>query len=341
MSSSDTSPAEPMIAPFQVFKLQYDAVSQLTINNNVIPSIIARFVDSGLTSQGTNYLNIIATQWGKLQYHFNMYEEFTILEDKVDYEPLFNHSDTTAYQSADSAEPKTSKSAQWVIANALMSNTTKITLLADKNDHEITNTVDSYYQARSRSEARTFRLNQPWTFAVRPSVNDLRIISNPNPSIVTTSNQPFIPNVMSGVSNTSPWLEWGPPEKLGWLPTKVMNPSNQWVINYTPNYYGHKEWIYIPLAPLVGVVPTTVEYGIKTRTFTFAFRKFDYRPIYGMVGAEALLATEVQLETVLNDVTKRGLIHDGADEPSFKKVKTDEDDQRDAIRSRVIVPESL
>lgn len=343
-TSKDTCPAQEMIAPFEIFKFQWSGIKTFTVDGVAMPSIRGQFVNTGIQSLAdSGYLTTIAQQYIKLRYYFNLYEEFTILEDRIDYDPFLTPLDVMAFQTVDSTEPKTAKTAEWLLHHNMSAPTTKVTLIPDKNDHQITNTLDCYWQMRSRPEARTFRLTEPFSFATRPTANDLRIICNPNNAQLGQNNNPFIPNIVSGVSNTGTWLEWGPPEKLGWLPTKVMNPSDQWVLNYTPNYYGYKEYIYVPIASNLlgggtGANSTSIDYGMNDHTITFAFRKFDYRPIYANLAGEALLANEVQLNAVLNDVTGREMIREGTGEPSFKRIKTDEEVQQDEIRSRVLVP---
>lgn len=341
-SSRDTSKAPPMIAPFEVFKFQYDSVTAIGPLGDYFPQVIATYKNTGITAlQNTGYLPIIPIQFSKLMNYFNNYEEWTILEDRVDYMPEFRHSDTNADQTVSGVTTPTEASIDWLVRNAIFRDTSRITLIPDKNDHQLNSSLDSYFMMRSRPEARTFPLNKPYTFATRPTVNDLRIIASPSDSPIVANN-PFIPNVAAGISsaNANPWLEWGPPEKLGWLPTKVMNPSQNWVLNYTPNYYGYKEFLYFPIAKMQGTNSKLVEYGVKTFTLTFAFRKFDYRPLYTQPNPTSLLASREQLLDVLDDVTRRGMIYDLVEEPAFKKVKTDEEVQQDGIRSRVTVPES-
>lgn len=339
--SSDTSKAQTMIDPFTVFKFQWDSTQNITTTDTNIPTVIGRFVNTGITALtgSAAYLNTIPIQYQKLQYYFRMYEEFTILEDRVDYAPMFTSFDINAFQIVNWAEPKTTKTAEWALRNTIMLNTTTTTLIADKNDHQIVSDVDTYYQLRARPEARTFRMNQPWSFASRPTVNDLRIIANPDNTNFSAANNPFIPNTMSGVTGTGSWAEWGPPEKLGWLPTKVMNPSAQWVLNYTPTYYGYKQYFYFPIGPAPGM-PTSVDYGVTTHTLTFAFRKADYRPLYNLTNA-LLRGTEEQLENVLDDTTGRRMITEDFTQPAFKKVKTDVEAEQDRVRSQVAAPESL
>lgn len=340
--SDDQSKAQTMIDPFTVFKFQWDAILSFdTLAGGAVPGVSGRFVNTGITAlQHTGYLGKIPFQYQKLQYMFNMYEEFTILEDRTDYEPLFNKSDVLAFQQADWTSSPGSKADKWVLLNSLFANTSKLTIIADKNDHHITNDVDTYYQVRSRPEARTFKFSTPWSYATRPTANDLRIIANPSNSDTSQGNNPFIANVIAGVSNTASWAEWGPPEKLGWLPTKVMSPNNLWVLNLTPNYYGYKQYAYIPIAgrPAATVV---VDYGMVTHTLTFAFRKHDYRPNYALSNPSALIADQEQIDAVLDDATGRGMIRDVHSEPVFKKVKTDQEVEQDHLRSRVVLPESL
>lgn len=320
-----------MLDSFQIFNYSWD--TQTTRKNpGQFPNIVMTYRPLGLGFYGST-TGQTPQQFIKLQQMFNMYEEFTILEETVRYQPMFQRSDMAAmvggFQSDLTGAP------YWAAFSVMMADTSVVTLIPEKNDRDSDVTQDLYFQVRGRPEARTFPLNKPYTWTVRPTVNDLRIVNNPNALQTGRSANPFMSDVLQGVANGGSYAEWGPPEKLGWLPTKVVNTQNQWILNTSPGYWGYKEFFYTPNNIATGI-SADIQYGIKMHTMTFAFRKYDYRNLVAIPAA--LVAREEDLQDVLNDVTERQMLTDEVEEPAFKRAKTDTEAQQDQIRSRVIVP---
>lgn len=328
----DNQPA--MLDGFQIFNYSWD-VNTVRKNPGQFPVVTAVYRPLGLGFY-SDTTNRSQQQFQKLQQLFNMYEEFTILEETIRYQPMFQRSDMAAmvggFQSDLTGAP------YWAAFSVMMADTAVVTLIPEKNDRDSDATVDNYWQARGRPDARTFPLNKPYTWTVRPTSNDLRIINNPNPLATGRSSNPFNNDVLSSIANNGSYAEWGPPEKLGWLPTKVVNSSNNWALNTSPGYWGFKEFFYTPNNITTGI-SADIQYGIRMHTITFAFRKYDYRNLVAINAS--LMAREEDLQDVLNDVTERQLLTDEVQEPVFKRVKTDVEAQQDQIRSRVIVPQSL
>lgn len=325
---------------FTTFKYTYDAVASKKDDGGGSFNVI----NSWYNAVGLGFYSEITSQtpqqFIKLRQFLNNYEEFTILEERIDYRPAFPRADLAASAAAGSSTSTASN--YWAAVCTLMMDTTQITYIPDKNDRQLTNTKDTYFQLRGRKDAVSYNLNKPHTLIIYPTANDLRILNYPIGGAAGDDTRPANPwdaYTLQNAVNTGAYCQWGPPEKLGWLPTKVMSISATWGLNTSPAYWGYKEYLYVPI-DFTGTEFTDINYGVNTHTITFAFRKPDYRPLVSIPAS--LMATESQLNDVLNDVTDaRTMIIESADQPAFKKVKTDPEEHKEEIRSRVVVPESL
>lgn len=329
-----------MLDGFTTFKYSWDAVvSKKDDGGGTFNPVTGHYTAVGLGFYG-DITSQTPQQFTKLRQYMNNYEEFTILEERIDYRPCFGRSDLAA--SVASGISGASQSNYWAALSILMMDSTQVTYIPEKNDRQLTNTKDTYFQLRGRNDAVSYNLNKPYSIVVRPTVNDLRILNYPIAGDAGDSTRPANPwdaYTLQNATNTGAYSQWGPSEKIGWIPTKVMSISATWGLNTSPAYWGYKEYYYIPVTYQLQPF-ANIEFGVNTHTITFAFRKPDYRPLVSIPAS--LMATENQLEDVLNDVTEtRGMIIESHEEPVFKKAKTDPEEHKDEIKSRVTVPQSL